>query len=253
MPEDRIFVGLDAYQKAIAAGPDIVMLTTPPGFRPIHYAAAVAAGKHVFMEKPCCIDAPGFRLLMKTNQLADEKSVKVVVGLQRRRSKDYCPKVQAIHDGAIGDLTFLRAYWNGGAPLDPQRLPGQTEMEFQVRNWYHFLWLCGDHICEQHVHSLDVCNWVLGGHPVQANGMGSCHCRDNRGIGQIYDNHYVEYTYADGRKVFSQCRQQPNTWIVNQIVHGTRRRNCFRVAGRRDGMTLANTPTWSPPSATAEN
>ncbi len=223
VPEDRIFIGLDAYQKAIAAGPDIVLLTTPPGFRPIHYAAAIEAGRHVFMEKPCCVDAPGFRTLMKTNQLADEKNLKVVVGLQRPRSKDYCPKVKAIHDGALGDLTFIRSYWNGGPPWIRRRQPDQTEMEFQVRNWYHFVWLSGDHIVEHHVHSLDVCNWVLGGHPVKANGMGNCHCRDNRGIGQIYDNHCVEFTYKDGLKVFSQCRQQPNTWqIVNQIVHGVK-------------------------------
>ena len=96
-------------------------------------------------------------------------------------------------------------------------------MEYQIRNWYHFVWLCGDHICEQHVHNLDVCNWVKGDHPVKANGMGSCHCRDNRGIGQIYDNHFVEFTYKDGTKVFSQCRQQPNTWkIVDQIIHGSK-------------------------------
>jgi predicted dehydrogenase len=223
VPEERVFVGLEAYHQAIGAGVDIVFLTTPPGFRPIHYATAIAAGKHVFMEKPCCVDAPGFRSLMKSNKLADEKGLKVVVGLQRRRSKNYCPKVRAIHDGAIGELTFLRSYCNGAQPWVRQRKPGQTEMEFQVRNWYHFVWLSGDHICEHHVHSIDVCNWVLGGHPVEANGMGSCHCRDNRLIGQIYDNHVVEYTYKNGLKVFSQCRQQPNTWqIVNQIVHGTK-------------------------------
>ena len=202
---------------------DIVLLATPPGFRPIHYAAAVEAGKHVFLEKPCCIDAPGFRSLMETNKRADEKGLKVAVGLQRRYSKHYRGKVAEIQDGSLGDLTLLRAYWNTGPIWIRKRKAGWTEMEYQVRNWYHFVWLCGDHICEQHVHNLDVCNWVKGGHPVQANGMGSCHCRDNRGIGQIYDNHSVEFTYGDGTKLYSQCRQQPDTWnCVTQFVHGVK-------------------------------
>ena len=223
VPEDRIFVGFDAYEKAIAAGPDVVLMATPPGFRPIHYAAAVKAGKHVFMEKPCCVDAPGFRSLMETNKLADEKGLKVSVGLQRRHSKEFLGKVKQIQEGSLGDLILLRAYWNGGPIWVRDRQPGQTEMEYQMRNWYHFVWLCGDHINEQHVHNLDVCNWVKGDHPMTANGMGSCHCRDNHGIGQIYDNHFVEFTYKDGSTLLSQCRQQPNTWsYVTQFAHGTK-------------------------------
>jgi predicted dehydrogenase len=221
VPEDRVFVGFDAYQKAIAAKPDIVLLAAPPGFRPMHYAAAVAAGKHVFMEKPVCVDAPGFRSVMETNRLADEKGLKVVVGLQRRHSKEFLGPVKAIQDGSLGELMILRAYWNDPPIWIRQRQPDQTEMEFQMRNWYHFVWLSGDHIVEQHVHNLDVCNWVKGDHPVTAQGQGSCHCRDNRGIGQIYDNHFVEFTYRDGTKLFSQCRQQLNTWRCStQFVHG---------------------------------
>lgn len=223
VPEENIFVGFDAYKQAIAAGPDVVILATPPGFRPIHYAAAIAAGKHVFMEKPCCVDAPGFRSLMETNKLADEKKLKVAVGLQRRHSAEFIEPVKRIQDGSLGDLTLLRAYWDQGGIWVRQRKPGMTEMEYQMRNWYHFIWLCGDHILEQHVHNLDVCNWVKGDHPVEANGMGSCHVRDNRGVGQIYDNHFVEFTYPDGTKMYSQCRQQPNTWKqVTQFVHGTK-------------------------------
>jgi myo-inositol 2-dehydrogenase / D-chiro-inositol 1-dehydrogenase len=223
VPEDRVFVGFDAYEKAIAAGPDVVLLATPPGFRPIHYAAAVNAGKHVFMEKPCCVDAPGFRSVMETNKLADEKGLKVAVGLQRRHSKEFLGKVKRIQDGSLGNLIAMRAYWNGGPIWVRDRLPDYTEMEYQMHNWYHFVWLCGDHILEQHVHNLDICNWVKGDHPVTANGMGSCHCRNNRNIGQIYDNHFVEFTYKDGTKMFSQCRQQPNTWSsVTQFVHGTK-------------------------------
>jgi len=219
---ERIFVGFGAYRQVIEAGVDIVFLATPPGFRPIHYAAAIEAGKHVFMEKPCCVDAPGYRSLLVTNKLADEKGLKVVVGLQRRYSQEFLDKVREIQDGALGKIHLMRAYWNQGPIWIRQRQPGQSEMEYQMRNWYHFVWLCGDHIVEQHVHNLDVCNWVKGAHPVEANGMGGCHARNNRGIGQIYDNHFVEFTYEDGTKLYSQCRQQPNTWnCVTQFIHGT--------------------------------
>ncbi len=221
VPKERVFIGFDAYRRAIEAGPDIVLLATPPGFRPIHYAAAIKANKHVFMEKPCCVDAPGFRSLMETNKLADEKQRKVVVGLQRRHSEVFNRKVKEIQDGSLGKITLLRAYWNGGPIWVRRREPNDSEMRYQMRNWYHFVWLSGDHIVEQHVHNLDICNWIKGDHPVEANGMGSCHVRDNRGIGQIYDNHFVEFTYKDGTKMYSQCRQQPNTWIqITQFIHG---------------------------------
>lgn len=229
LPDERVFVGFDAYQKAIDSGVDLVLMATPPGFRPLHYAAAIKAGKHVFMEKPCCVDAPGYRSLQESNKLADEKKLKVVVGLQRRHEKTYLQGIKKIHDGAIGDITFMRAYWNGGAIWVRDRQPSMTEMEYQMYNWYHFVWLCGDHIVEQHVHNLDVCNWAIShklgakdAHPVTAIGMGSCHRRNNRGIGQIYDNHVVEFTYSDGTKLFSQCRQQDNTWgSVSEHIHGT--------------------------------
>ncbi len=212
----------------LAAGPDIVLLATPPGFRPLQYAAAIAAGKHVFMEKPCCVDAPGFRSLMETNKAADEKGLKVVVGLQRRHSKQFLGPVKKIQDGSLGEMTLLRAYWNGGPSgfADRRRCP--NEMAFQIRNWNHFVWLSGDHIVEQHVHSIDICNWVKGEHPVDANGMGACvqryRTRDPKmGLGQIYDQHFVEFTYKDGTKLYSQCRQQPGTWeAVTHIIHGAK-------------------------------
>jgi predicted dehydrogenase len=220
---DHVFVGLDAYKKAVDCGVDLVLLATPPGFRPSQYAYAIQAGKHVFMEKPCCVDAPGFRTLMEANKMADDKGLKVVVGLQRRHEAGYIDGVKKIHDGSLGDVLFQRVYWNGGPIWIRARRPGMTEMEFQVHNWYHFTWLSGDNIGEQHVHNLDVANWVKGDHPVEANGMGGCQCRNNRGIGQIFDHHFVEFTYKDGTKLFSQCRQQPNTWGgVFEQVHGTK-------------------------------
>lgn len=226
LPDERVFFGLDAYQKAIDSGVDMIVTATPPGFRPMIYAAAIKAGKHVFMEKPCCVDAPGFNSLMETNKLADEKGLKVGVGFQRRHSPNYMETVKRIHEGAIGDLTLLRAYWNGGGIWNRPRKEGMTEMQYQVNNWYHFCWLSGDNICEQHIHNLDVCNWVKNDHPVEANGMGGCELRyrgDNRGTGQIFDHHFVEFTYADGTKMYSQCRHQANTWgSVSEAVHGTK-------------------------------
>jgi predicted dehydrogenase len=114
-------------------------------------------------------------------------------------------------------------------------------MEYQMRDWYHFVWLSGDHICEQHVHNLDICNWLKGDHPIEANGMGSCHVRDNRGVGQIYDNHFVEFTYKDGAKLYSQCRQQPKTWeCVTQFAHGTKGMREVVSAKGRDAGNICN-------------
>jgi len=213
--KDRVFVGLDAYQKAIDCGIDMIVTATPPGFRPMIYNAAIKAGKHVFMEKPCCVDAPGFNLLMETNKLADEKGLKVGVGLQRRHQADYLEKIGRIHDGELGKLLLLQAYWNGTEPWNRPRSPGMTEMQYQVNNWYHFCWVGGDNICEQHVHNLDVCNWAMDDHPVEANGMGGCTSRyngDRKGSGQIFDHHFVEFTYKSGAKLYSQCRHMAGAW-----------------------------------------
>jgi predicted dehydrogenase len=189
------------------------------------YAAAIKAGKHVFMEKPCCVDAPGYKLLVETNKLADEKGLKVGVGFQRHHIPSYQETIKRIHDGAIGKLMVLRGYWNGDGIWVRKRQPGMTEIQYQVNNWYHFCWLSGDNICEQHIHNLDVCNWAKGGHPVEANGMGGCSVRysgDNKGVGQIFDHHFVEFTYADGTKLYSQCRHIPGTWInVSEAATGT--------------------------------
>jgi len=222
VPENRIFWGFDAYRKAIDCGVDMLIIATPPGFRPVHYKAAIEAGKHVFMEKPLCVDAPGFRSLMKTNKLADEKGLRVGVGLQRHHHKSYIETIKRIQDGAIGELKYLQAYWNGGGVWIRKRLPQQTEMEYQMRNWYYFVWLCGDHITEQHVHNLDVCNWIKDAHPVEANGMGGRQVRKGPEVGQIFDHHSVEFTYADGTKMFSQCRHIRGCWnSVSEAAHGT--------------------------------
>jgi predicted dehydrogenase len=223
IPPERVFVGLDAYQQAIDCGVDMVIMATPPGFRPLHYAAAIKAGKHVFMEKPCCTDAPGFRSLMDTNKLADEKGLKVGVGLQRHHESGYLGGIQQIRDGKYGEIMFLRVYWNGGDIWIRGRNPGMTEMQFQVHNWYHFAWLSGDNITEQHVHNLDVGNWVMNDHPIEANGMGGCQARNKHNLSEIFDHHFVEFTFKNGVKMFSQCRQQNGTpGDVSEHVHGTK-------------------------------
>ncbi len=222
VPPDRIFIGLDAYQKAIGCGADAVLLVEPPGFRPAHYRAAVEAGKHVFMEKPCCVDAPGFRSLVETNKLADQKNLKVVVGLNTRHTPSAIETVKRIRDGAIGAVKFLRAYGNNPGVWTRERKEGETEMEYQIRDWYYFVWLSGDLNVEQHVHALDLANWANGDqHPVEANGMGGRQVRKGNHVGHIYDHHFVEYTYADGTKLFSQCRHIANCWSQGGVhVHG---------------------------------
>ena len=223
LPKDRLFVGLDAYQKAIDCGVDIVIMATPPGLRPPIYKAAIEAGKHVFTEKPLCTDAAGFRSLMKSNKLAEEKGLKVGVGLQRHHEPRYIETIERIQGGAIGKLSFLRAYWNMGNIWTKPREDWMNELQYQVRNWQYFFYFGGDHIVEQHVHNLDVCNWVMKGHPVEVNGMGGRQRRDEfDNMGMIYDHHFVEYTYADGTKMFSQCRQMPGCWNqVSEWAHGS--------------------------------
>jgi len=232
LPDDRVFVGLDSYKKAIDSGVDLVINASPPGFRPFQFAYAIKAGKNVFMEKPVCVDAPGYRMVMEACKLADEKGLKVGVGLQRHHQASYIREIAAIKEGKIGDIMFLRAYWNGGAIWIRRRKEDQNELQYQVYNWYHFTWLSGDNIVEQHVHNLDVCNWVMSDdltnpvHPVEANGMGGCEMRyrgENRGVGQIFDHHFVEFTYPNGVKMYSQCRQINNCWSnVSEAAHGTK-------------------------------
>ena len=222
VPDDRVFVGLDAYQKAVDCGVDMVVMASPPGVRPPQYKYAIEAGKHVFTEKPLCTDAPGFRMLMDANKLADEKGLKVGVGLQRHHEPRYQETIKRIQDGAVGDILFLRCYWNMGNIWTKPRQSGDTELAYQLRNWQYFCYFGGDNITEQHIHNLDICNWVMDGHPVEANGMGGRQGRDRfPDMGQIYDHHFVEFTYANGVKMFSQCRQMPDCWNqVAEFVHG---------------------------------
>jgi predicted dehydrogenase len=222
VPEERRFVGFDAYRKAIDEDVDVVVLTTPPGFRPIHFDYAVSKARHVFMEKPVAVDAPGVRSVLATAKRAKEKNLKVGVGLQRHHDPRYQETIRRIQDGAIGKIILLRSYWNSGGVWVRPREEGMGEMEYQMRNWYYFNWLCGDHIVEQHIHNLDVANWIMGGYPATAQGQGGRQVRKGPAHGEIYDHHAVEFTYADGTKLLSQCRHQSNCWSsVSEHAHGT--------------------------------
>jgi myo-inositol 2-dehydrogenase/D-chiro-inositol 1-dehydrogenase len=222
VPEENRFVGLHGYKQAIELA-DVVILATPPGFRPLMFEAAVNAGKHIFMEKPVGVDAPGIRKVLENARKADEKGLKVVVGLQRHYQIQYQETLRRYLDGMAGDFIAAQAYWNGAGVWVRDRKEGMTEMEYQVLNWYYFNWLCGDHICEQHIHNLDVINWFKGEFPVSAQGMGGREVRKGKQFGEIYDHHYVEYTYADGTKLNSQCRHIKGCWNrVSETIYGSK-------------------------------
>ena len=229
VPPDRQYVGFDAYKKAIADA-DLVILTTPPGFRPLHFEEAVKQGKNIFMEKPVATDAPGVRKVIAMAQEAKKKGLKVGVGLQRHHQTGYLETIKRLHDGAIGDITSMRCYWNGNgvwtrerAKLEEQAGRKLTEMEYQMRNWYYFNWLCGDHINEQHIHNIDVINWVKGTHPIKAQGMGGREVRDGIDNGEIFDHHFVEFEYEDGTRLYSQCRHIRGCFnSVSEYVMGTK-------------------------------
>ena len=222
VPEANKFTGFDAYTKAMALA-DVVILTTPPGFRPIHFAEAIRQGKHVFMEKPVATDPAGIKKVLETAEIAKQKKLNVVVGLQRHYQNSYRELFKRAKDGMIGEITSGQVWWNNDGVWVNPRKPGQTEMEYQMRNWYYFNWLCGDHINEQHIHNIDVMNWFKGGYPVKAQGMGGRQVRTGKEFGEIYDHHYVEYQYADGTILNSQCRHIKGTYAkVDEMIVGTK-------------------------------
>lgn len=219
---DTRLVGLHAYRDLMQTDVDVVYLATPPAFRPAQFEAAVLAGKHVFMEKPVAVDAPGVRRVLAAGQIATQKGLAVQVGLQRRHELRYQECIKRLHDGAIGRPIFARAYWNGTGSQGRQRRPQQSELEFQISNWGQFTWLSGDQITEQHVLNLDVINWAMQGYPVDAQGQGGRQGSHPTGAGQIFDHHMVEYSYASGARLLSQCRQMAGCWSkVGEHLHGT--------------------------------
>ncbi|MCX7665151.1 MAG: Gfo/Idh/MocA family oxidoreductase [Gemmataceae bacterium] len=215
--EDSTFSGLDAYKKVIASDCDVVVLATPPGFRPLHLEEAVKAGKHIFTEKPVAVDVAGIKKVLALVEETKKKKLGVVAGTQRRHQAPYLEIMKRVHNGDIGEILSARAYWNGNAiwfrprtELAALKIP-DTDLNYQLHNWYHFLWMCGDHIVEQHIHNLDVVNWAMKDqHPIKATGMGGRTIRPSTNPevnGHIFDHFAVEFEYKNGLILQSYCRQ----------------------------------------------
>ena len=220
--EKNKFIGFNSYKKAIDEA-DVVILTTPPGFRPYHFEYAINQNKHVFMEKPLATDPVGIRKVLEMAKVAKEKKLSVVVGLQRHYEKKYTTLHNMITQGNIGKITSGQVYWNDGGVWVNQRQVGQSELEYQMRNWYYFNWICGDHILEQHIHNIDVANWFIGSYPKSAQGMGGRQTRTGKEYGEIFDHHYVEFNYNSGAVISSQCRHQKGCDSrVDEVFQGTK-------------------------------
>jgi predicted dehydrogenase len=215
LPNERCFIGLDAFEKVLRTDANYIILATPPGFRPIHLQAAVTAGKNIFTEKPVGVDGPGIRKVLAAYDLAKQKGLGVGAGTQRRHQLGYVETMKRIHDGAIGDLVGGRGYWMQGILWKRDRQPGMSDAAFQIHNWYNYTWLSGDHIVEQHVHNIDVLNWAFQGHPAGAVGMGF-RTRTDPGYGAIYDFFAIDYEWhkgvlnPEGIHTLSMCRQISN-------------------------------------------
>ena len=223
--EGKIFGGIDGYKQAINEDVDMVVIATPPGFKPQQFEYAINQGKKVFMEKPVASDVAGVRRVLEASKKAKEKGLNVGVGLQRRHEERYINCVKQLQDGVIGDINLLRVYWNGGGIWHRPKHQDMTEMEYQVNNWYHFTWASGDQICEQHIHNLDIGCWIKGMYPVKANGMGGSEMRmgGDRTLSQIFDHTFVEYTFEDGTKMYSQGRHLKGGWSnVSESAHGSK-------------------------------
>ena len=227
--DGRAFSGLDAYKQVIDSGVDLVILATPPGFRPVHLGYAVEKGKHIFCEKPVAVDGPGIRRCLELAEESKKKNLAIVAGTQRRHQKSYVEVAKRIKNGDIGEIVGGRCAWNNNDIWFNKRNKDESDIEYQLRNWYHFVWLCGDHIVEQHVHNLDVTNWFIGHHPIRATGMGGrmggTKARpdgDPQDVGNIFDHFAVEYEYPNGVKIASYCRHYPGPGDVSEMVVGTK-------------------------------
>jgi predicted dehydrogenase len=209
VPDDHCFTGFDAYKQVLATPIDVVILATPPHFRPMQLKAAVEAGKHIFCEKPVAVDAPGVRSVIASCAEAKKRNLSLVSGLCYRYENSKRETMKRVHDGAVGEIVAIHTNYNMGYLWNKPRQKNWTEMEFQLRNWLYFTWLSGDHNVEQHVHSLDKCAWAMKDeYPVRAVGLGGRQVRTGPEYGNIFDHHAVVYEYPSGVKVFSYCRQQ---------------------------------------------
>jgi myo-inositol 2-dehydrogenase / D-chiro-inositol 1-dehydrogenase len=222
VPKERRFVGPDAYLGVIGSQCDVVVIATPPHFRPSHFEAAIAAKKHVFFEKPVAVDSPGVRRVLAAAEQSKKLGLAVCSGLQRHHQNGYLETMKRIHGGDLGRLLFARCSWNQGGLWHADRQPDWSDMEWQLRNWLYFTWLSGDHIVEQHVHNLDVVNWAMQAHPTRCRGMGGRQVRTDPKFGHIFDHHAIQYQYENGAWCFSECRQIDGCANdVSEHVYGT--------------------------------
>jgi myo-inositol 2-dehydrogenase/D-chiro-inositol 1-dehydrogenase len=220
LEDSKCFVGFDAYKRVIEAGVDIVILATPPYFRPEHFQACVEARKHVFMEKPVAVDPVGARSVMAASKQAEAAGLCVVTGTQRRHSWNYQNVLARVRSGMMGDITSTNVYWNQSKLWHRENQSGWTEMEFMIRDWVNWTWLSGDHIVEQHIHNIDVSNWFVGNVPQKAVGMGS---RQRRITGDCYDNFSVDFVYDGNVHMNSMCRQINDCANnVSELLRGTK-------------------------------
>lgn len=227
---DRTFTGWDNGEKVAATDCDYVILTAPPAFRAGQLKAAVTNGKHVFMEKPVATDSPSIRSIMESSDLAKSKGLNIVAGTQRRHDPAYRECIKRIHDGQMGDVVAMYAYWNQGGLWSVQKTENMTDMEWQLRNWLYFTWISGDIIVEQHIHNQDVCHWAMGKHPVKAVSLAGRQVRTEPLFGHVFDHFATEYEYDNGVKMMSMCRQ----------IDGTASRVSERIVGTK-GNSDANT------------
>ena len=235
---EHCFSGFDCYKHLLESGVDVVLLCEVPHFRPKHLRACIEAGKHVFCEKPVAVDAPGIRSVLESTELAKQKGLSIVSGLCWRYHFAVQETMKRVLDGAIGKIVaMLETYNTGHVGRSVPRDPKWSEMEFQIRNWYFFTWLSGDHNVEQHVHSLDKASWAMGDKPpLRAWGMGGRQVKTDPRFGDIYDHHAVVYEYEDGTRLYSYCRQQPGCWNnTEDWFFGTKGTcnvlNGFRITG----------------------
>jgi len=218
IPDEKCFFGFDSYEKVIDSGVDIVLLCTPPHFRPQHVEAAVKAGKHIFMEKPCAVDPVGARSVMVSSERAKQNALCIVSGTIRRVQKDFMETRRRVLNGAIGEIVSAHIIRNGGSLWVIKRQPGMSDMEYMLRNWANFCWLSGDHIVEQFIHEIDVMNWYLGKNPVKAIGWGG---RQRRITGDQYDFFSIEYVYDNGMQTHCAARQITGcSNLTRQLITG---------------------------------
>jgi len=232
--DGRCFLGFDGFQKVIDSGVDLVILATPPHFRPGHFAAAINAKKHVFMEKPVAVDPVGARSIIATSKKAESLGLCVGTGTQRRHQRDYLTTYKKIYEGAIGDIVSANCYWNQSQLWYVLPEKSKSEMENMIRDWVNWSWLSGDHIVEQHVHNIDVINWFTGYKPLKAVGFGS---RQRRVTGDQFDFFSIDFEYENEVRVHSMCRQingcENN---VSEYVRGTKGySNCKNTIYNPDG------------------